>query len=365
MSHGKLRENKTCLNCGHQVEERFCPHCGQENTETRQPFHFLFTHFIEDFTHYDSQFWGTLKNLFFRPGALTTTYLEGKRQKFVPPVKLYIFISFISFFLFALFPPFSFNFETDVQHDEKVAQTQKQMMPTLKANLAELQAKNNPADSAQIAKISKTLQNYAADSTLAAKIDMNRGLGEDFAISGYKNQKSFDSAAAKNPSRWDFINLPVYHKLFELKEQGVKKSDILKSFVETALHNLPKALFIYLPVFAFFLWLFQNKKKWWYFDHGIFTLHYFSFLLLTFVVNLLLYKLANLPQLHFAANLLYVFIAALLLYSILYFYLAFSRVYKTHFIVSLILGSIILFFNYIAFTFLLIGLAIISFLMMH
>lgn len=97
MSHGKLRADKTCLNCGHHVEERFCPHCGQENIETRQPFYFLFTHFIEDFTHYDGQFWGTLKNLFFKPGKLTNTYLEGKRQRFVPPVKLYIFVSFIVF----------------------------------------------------------------------------------------------------------------------------------------------------------------------------------------------------------------------------------------------------------------------------
>lgn len=104
MSHGKIRENKNCLNCGQHVEERFCPHCGQENIESRHPFYYLFTHFIEDFTHYDGQFWGTLKNLMFKPGALTNTYLEGKRQKFVPPVKLYIFVSFITFFVFALFP---------------------------------------------------------------------------------------------------------------------------------------------------------------------------------------------------------------------------------------------------------------------
>lgn len=56
MSHGKLREDKDCLNCGHHVEEKFCPNCGQENIETRQPFYYLFTHFFEDFTHYDGQF---------------------------------------------------------------------------------------------------------------------------------------------------------------------------------------------------------------------------------------------------------------------------------------------------------------------
>ncbi|WP_228372498.1 DUF3667 domain-containing protein [Chryseobacterium daeguense] len=75
MSHGKLREEKDCLNCGHLVEERFCPHCGQENTQTRQPFHYLFTHFVEDFTHYDGQFWKTMKYLLFRPGKLTKEYL--------------------------------------------------------------------------------------------------------------------------------------------------------------------------------------------------------------------------------------------------------------------------------------------------
>jgi hypothetical protein len=47
-----------------------------------------------------------------------------------------------------------------------------------------------------------------------------------------------------------------------------------------------------MPLFAFFLWLFHSKKRWYYFDHGIFTLHYFSFLLLIilllFLIDLLL-----------------------------------------------------------------------------
>lgn len=103
MNHGKQRTEQNCLNCDHQVLEKYCPNCGQENTGPRQPFYYVFTHFIEDFTQYDGQFWSTIKNLLSRPRKLTRTYLDDKRQAFVPPVKPYTFISFITFFIFAVF----------------------------------------------------------------------------------------------------------------------------------------------------------------------------------------------------------------------------------------------------------------------
>jgi hypothetical protein len=40
-----------------------------------------------------------------------------------------------------------------------------------------------------------------------------------------------------------------------------------------------------MPIFASLLWLFITKR-WYYFDHGIFTLHYFSLFLLTIIYNL-------------------------------------------------------------------------------
>jgi uncharacterized membrane-anchored protein len=49
-------------------------------------------------------------------------------------------------------------------------------------------------------------------------------------------------------------------------------------------------LFIYMPLFAFFLWIFHDKKRWYYFDHGIFTIHYFSFLLLISLLLILINK---------------------------------------------------------------------------
>ncbi|SFI91509.1 Protein of unknown function [Kaistella treverensis] len=256
MSHGKLREEKNCLNCGFIVEEKFCPNCGQENTETRRPFHYLFTHFIEDFTHYDGQFWGTIKNLLFKPGKLTQTYLEGKRQRYVPPVKLYIFISFITFFLFSIFPPFNMDFnggkesqklkQTKVLSDISTAALQ-QKIDSIKA-----QPNLTAEDSAALQKVTAVMIDSASLGNFATSFDMDKSVDKDTKFLGYTTEKAYDSALVKNPGAFDFIEKPIAHKFFELKEKGIKKGDILRNFALTSFHNLPKALFIYLPLFAFF-----------------------------------------------------------------------------------------------------------------
>lgn len=85
MSKKLYRKDKTCLNCKHVVENKFCPNCGQENTDTCKTFHHLFLHFFEDLTHYENAFWRTIRNLLFRPAALTKEYLSGKRLSYLAP----------------------------------------------------------------------------------------------------------------------------------------------------------------------------------------------------------------------------------------------------------------------------------------
>ncbi|MBL1219241.1 DUF3667 domain-containing protein [Chryseobacterium sp. L7] len=368
MSHGKIREDKTCLNCGHQVEERYCPHCGQENTESRHPFYFLFTHFVEDFTHYDGQFWGTLKNLLLSPGKLTNIYLEGKRQKYVPPVKLYIFVSFITFFMFALLPMKNVGFSDrpEMEDSLKVDLLEKMKSPGVQRVFDSIKTQKNLSqeDSIMLKNLSK-LSDSATLEDIEETLDMDKAIDNDFSFSGYNTKKSYDSAAAKDPSSLDFMVNPLAHKFFELKEKGMTKKELYKNMTEKSFHNLPKALFLYLPLFAFFLWIFHKKKKWWYFDHGIFTLHYFSFLLLIILFIFLLGKLTGLINLGALNILLYFIMSILALYSMAYFFIAHHRVYHTHGIVSVIIGGTLFFLNFFAFMFLLTGLALVSFMMLH
>lgn len=369
MSHGKLRHEKNCLNCGHTVDEQFCPNCGQENTENRKPFHYLFTHFVEDFTHYDGQFWGTIKNLLFKPGKLTETYIEGKRQRFVPPVKLYIFISFITFFLFAMFPPYKYYEnvpKVETAAGEKI-KIEKIAVIDIQHELDQLRAqkKISAEDSVSIAKLSTLLKDSSALKKVQKNADLNTDLGDDFRYAGYLTKKSYDSAQAKNPGFWNFLNAPIAHKIFELKENGVKKKDILQSLTENSFHNLPKALFLYLPIFAFLLWVFHNKKKWWYFEHGVFTLHYFSFLLISILLIYIFSKFIKVTGSQTVDVLLYILISVISVYSLLYFFLAHRHVYKYRGTGSFIIGSVLFTLNFIGFMFLVIILAVISFLMIH
>lgn len=95
------RKSDTCLNCNHSLgpEDNYCPNCGQENNTNKISAHHLAFEAFEDFFHFDSKLWHTLKASFSQPGRITLDYLAGKRMRYVPPVKLYIFVSFIFFLL--------------------------------------------------------------------------------------------------------------------------------------------------------------------------------------------------------------------------------------------------------------------------
>ncbi|PKF74713.1 DUF3667 domain-containing protein [Chryseobacterium sp. PMSZPI] len=367
MSHGKIREDKTCLNCGHHVEERFCPHCGQENIESKQPFHFLFTHFIEDFTHYDGQFWKTIQYLFTRPGKLTQEYLAGKRQIYVAPVKLYIFISFITFFLPSLFSHSKTedntpNRDNTLQVIKEKKETPKeiaQITDTLKKRITLHKEDINLPKEDESIKLNDIKDD--SDTSLIDKASNGK-----LIILGAKNMEQFDSIShVKKDIAYAYIR-PFAKKLFHLQDSGLSHDEISKRFTETLVHTLPKALFVYLPVFAFFLWVFHNKKRWWFFDHGIFTLHYFSFLLLSTLILIFLPKIRSLlPDNGIITFVMILLYAAVLVYMSVYFFVAHHRVYDTKKSTSILKGMALFIVNSIGILIMFLILLYVSFWMMH
>ena len=95
-----VNPSERCENCGNEVVQRYCGACGQR---LDPPVHSLW-HFsqlaAEDLTHADSRLWRTLAALLFKPGHLTAEFLAGRRARYLPPVRLYLVLS-LAFFLFA------------------------------------------------------------------------------------------------------------------------------------------------------------------------------------------------------------------------------------------------------------------------
>lgn len=352
MSKEKLRIDKTCLNCNYVVDERYCPHCGQENTLSRKTFHHLFIHFFEDLTHYDNAFWRTIFYLFFKPASLTKAYMAGKRLSFLAPIRLYIFVSFITFLLLSLFS----NETTLVKNTLKKTNKNELIIPTIDS----LHIEEKSVDGLTKVGILSQQNNDTIKKILQQTKIIDKKEVADF---GYKSVNELDSIQ-KNANEKLKVGSTEYwflKKWLAIKEDN-SNEQIIEKFTTSFSHNLPKVLFMYMPVFAFLLWLFHDKKRWYYFDHGIFTLHYFSFLLLLiltlFFVDKLFPLLGKDPILkwtHFSIKSIGIF------WMIYYFFPAHRRFYGDQFFTSLFKSGFIILINLVIISLLIILFALYTF----
>ncbi|MEE2000755.1 DUF3667 domain-containing protein [Alkalimonas sp. MEB108] len=96
---------KHCDNCGTALQGAFCHHCGQEKKSYIRNLTGVLSEFFGEFSNWDSRLWRTLWPLWFRPGFLTRRYVQGHRVPYVPPLRLYIFTSVLTFLILAQLVP--------------------------------------------------------------------------------------------------------------------------------------------------------------------------------------------------------------------------------------------------------------------
>jgi hypothetical protein len=237
-----------CDNCGAVVSGRYCAACGQRR---EAPVHSLW-HFsevaIEDLTHADSRLWRTLGALLFRPGYLTREFLDGRRARYLPPVRLYLVIS-VAFFLWA-----------STTHTVRVVQFSEPDHGTTKAVLAPLDAQ-----------------------TFGAVLP-----GE----SAEQHAERVCSSGVNYDGPWRERVQPAAHRACVrlVLDNG-------RSLPEVFMHNVPRALFIFLPLLAAIMMLMYLRPRHYYVEHLLLFVHNHAFvflvLLLAGLVSALLQPLAG------------------------------------------------------------------------
>ncbi|WP_395044952.1 DUF3667 domain-containing protein [Flavobacterium sp.] len=374
MSKNTIRKDKTCLNCNYVVAERFCPNCGQENTDTRKTFYHLFVHFFEDLTHYENAFWKTIKNLLLRPASLTKEYLSGKRLSYLAPVRLYIFISIITFFLLSVIPTNDdsnivninntsnkeikngfYSYDKEVEKERKKDSIQNDSINKKNISKEELKIEELKKQGVLSAKEADSIKKFIE---IAKKNNKN----DNTFNFGYDSVEKMDSIRKVNPGEINDLEYWLSKKAIPINKK-YNNDELLEKFTKQAEQNFPKTLFIYMPLFAFVLWLFHSKKRWYYFDHGIFTLHYFSFLLL---ITLLLFLINKLFE--YCGDFSIVTIVKVIINTIgyvwmfYYFFPAHHRFYGETRMISFIKSTVMLFINMILISIILILFAIYTFI---
>jgi hypothetical protein len=97
-----LTDARPCPNCNELLWGQYCASCGQRARVRMITFWELLKDAGDLLASLDSRIWRTLGLLMFRPGRLTLDYLQGKRARFVPPVRLFIASSIVFFFIATL-----------------------------------------------------------------------------------------------------------------------------------------------------------------------------------------------------------------------------------------------------------------------
>lgn len=93
-----------CLNCDAVVTGRYCAQCGQTAQQSRPTLGHFVAEGFKSLTNSDSRLWWTLWCLVSKPGFLTKEFFEGRRARYLPPIRLYLVLSVTFFLLINVMP---------------------------------------------------------------------------------------------------------------------------------------------------------------------------------------------------------------------------------------------------------------------
>ena len=120
MDKEELKTGDTCLNCGSDRVGNYCADCGQKFQPTKLPINLFLEDAAETLFNIDNRFYRTIRDLFVKPGKVTKEYIEGKRAKYLPPLRIYVSISLVYFLLAQFIESDKILFVNFTQDDEGV-----------------------------------------------------------------------------------------------------------------------------------------------------------------------------------------------------------------------------------------------------
>lgn len=254
-----------CANCGADLAGEYCAACGQRH----EPHVHTMAHFaseaFESITHADSRLWRTLGYLLTRPGFLTKEFFAGRRARYLPPFRLYLVISVV-FFLFGL--PEGVNLQLKRDPEEAAA-----MERVREAAAAQTEDFPKAVEDVTARALERAAEASADPQDRGGEKGVNVSLsGLDDFCQAFVNQAQSDNQFRNN----------VRDRCLRIAAgDGV-------TVWNNAIHMIPRAMFVFLPLLALAMKLLYWRPKRYYVEHLLFLVHNHAFVFLALAIVLLL-----------------------------------------------------------------------------
>lgn len=99
MTELDLLSSRVCQNCGNKLIGEFCAQCGQKDREVKRPLTALLKELLHAVFELDGRAYRSLYYLFCKPAYLSREYVEGRRASYTPPLRLFLVLSILLFFI--------------------------------------------------------------------------------------------------------------------------------------------------------------------------------------------------------------------------------------------------------------------------
>lgn len=293
----KYRGEK-CLNCDQKLDksDRYCPNCSQLNSTKKIHFKDLFNEFFGSLFAYDGRIMLTLRTLVFRPGLISKEYVAGKRMKYANPFRFYLSVSIIFFLLSGLLSKIN---DYTKSYQEEIKQS------TLSQNIKTM-------DDPETAKIVEdALRESDIKISDSALINLNAGSftkvkkevtyhSEASLDTMYRGQRLYQKTRIYNDFYSKNKNLKPHEALHQIGHNNsvynrwlykkVIDFNFFKDNRDVAynyfISKLPIVIFLFMPVFAFFIKLiYIRKNRYTYMEHLVFAFHVQSMLFVLLIFS--------------------------------------------------------------------------------
>jgi len=267
-----LAPANTCPNCQSplQAEMQFCPNCGQKKVNRLISLRELIIDFVSSIFNLESKLWRTLAAMFV-PGKLTESYFQGKRASLLTPFRVFFIVAVAHFAILAL----------------RIHGSARESLERFT-----LQQRNAAYDKQYTARLDTLISTTKSDfpnagvalDTLQAKTRSGKSpelLNGTFSLLAY-NGGQFEQG--KTIELEDLITLPqdallkkygIVDPFYKLQAQVIQRmAQNPDSFVQFLLSKLIWLAIFLVPALAIVLQLLYLRRKRYFVEHLVFSLHY-------------------------------------------------------------------------------------------